>query len=138
MDENKPMDHKHNVTNAELFSTLVSVFIFCAYGKSIRKIMLNLFDLGMITRQYAFFTFEVLPENCIGNDGRNKNACEAFEGLMDIGNYLPATNNYWTFENNVRKRMPEFAGLGHHMTKQQEVGCVGVFWNNCASVCACI
>lgn len=98
-----------------------SVFILVGYGSSIRQIMLNLLDLDMITSQYAYFTFEITPENCKGNDGRDEDACKAFEGLMDIANYIPETQEYHTFENKVRQKMPEFAGLGYHMEPNDKV-----------------
>lgn len=84
--------------------------------------MLNLHDLDMITSQYAYFTFEITPENCKGDDGRDEDACEAFEGLMDIANYIPATQEYQKFEDKVRQKMPEFAGLGYHMLPDDKVG----------------
>ena len=83
--------------------------------------MLNLLDLDMITSQYAYFTFEITPESCKGNDGRDEDACKAFEGLMDIANYIPETQEYHTFENKVRQKMPEFAGLGYHMEPDDKV-----------------
>ena len=83
--------------------------------------MLNLHDLDMITSQYAYFTFEITSESCKGNDGRDKDACEAFEGLMDIANYIPATQEYRRFEDKVRQKMPEFAGLGYHMRPDDKV-----------------
>ena len=83
--------------------------------------MLNLHDLEMITSQYAYFTFEIIPENCKGSDGRDEEACKAFEGVMDIANYIPATEEYRKFEEKVRQKMPEFAGLGYHMQPNDEV-----------------
>ena len=86
--------------------------------------MLNLHDLEMITSTYAYFTFEITPENCKGNDGRDEEACNAFEGLMDIANYVPASQEYKGFEAKVRQKMPEFAGLGHHISHSDEVRAV--------------
>lgn len=83
--------------------------------------MLSLHDLDMITTQYAYFTFEITPENCKGSDGRDEDACEAFEGLMDIANYIPETQEYQRFEDKVRQKMPEFAGLGYHMQPDDKV-----------------
>lgn len=97
------------------------VFILLGYGSSVRQMMLNLHDLEMITTQYAYFTFEITPESCKGDDGRNKDACSAFEGIMDISNYIPSTQKYKAFEGKVRQKMPQFAGLGHHMTPDEEV-----------------
>ena len=104
------------------------VFILIGYGDSIRQIMLNLWDLGMITPKYAYFTFDIAPENCKGNDGRDQEACKAFEGIMDMANYIPTNQEYRKFEENVRTRMPEFAGLGYHMASDDEVKSV-VFVN---------
>lgn len=97
------------------------VFILLGYGSSIRQIMLNLYDLGMITSQYAYFTFEITPDNCKGHDGRDEAACEAFEGIMDISNYIPSTQEYKAFEKKVRQKMPQFAGLEYHMQPNDEV-----------------
>lgn len=84
--------------------------------------MLNLYDLEMISKTYAYFTFEITPENCKGNDGRDQEACKAFEGLMDIANYVPTNEEYKGFEKKVKQKMPEFAGLGYHMPQNDEVG----------------
>ena len=105
--------------NSRLYSFLV--FILLGYGSSVRQIMLNLHDLEMITSQYAYFTFEITPESCKGNDGRDEAACEAFEGIMDISNYIPSTPEYKAFEGKVRQKMPQFAGLGYHMQPDDEV-----------------
>ncbi|KAJ7376461.1 hypothetical protein OS493_034449 [Desmophyllum pertusum] len=116
------------VTTDEQFKSMLRsarevahVFILVGYGSSIRQIMLNLHDLEMITSQYAYFTFEIIPENCKGSDGRDEEACKAFEGVMDIANYIPATEEYRKFEEKVRQKMPEFAGLGYHMQPNDEV-----------------
>jgi len=75
----------------------------------------------MITSQYAYFTFEITPENCKGSDGRDEDACDAFEGIMDIANFIPETQEYQRFEDKVRQKMPEFAGLGYHMQPEDKV-----------------
>ena len=90
--------------------------------------MLNLFDLEMITSQYAYFTFEITPESCKRNDGRDEAACKAFEGIMDISNYIPATQEYKAFEGKVREKMPQFAGLGHQMQPDDEVRRRTILW----------
>ena len=97
------------------------VFILLGYGSSIRQIMLNMYDVGMITSQYAYFTFEITPDNCKGDDGRDEAACEAFEGIMDISSYIPSTQEYKAFETKVRQKMPQFAGLEYHMRPNDEV-----------------
>lgn len=116
------------VTTDEQFKSMLRsarevahVFILLGYGSSVRQIMLNLFDLEMITSQYAYFTFEITPESCKRNDGRDEAACKAFEGIMDISNYIPATQEYKAFEGKVREKMPQFAGLGHQMQPDDEV-----------------
>jgi len=83
--------------------------------------MLNLYDLGMVTTGFAYFTFDITIDTCKGDDGRDKDACEAFEGIMDISNYIPATPKYKAFEKKVRQKMPLFAGLGYHMPPDEEV-----------------
>lgn len=116
------------LTSDEQFKTMfrsarevAHVFILLGYGSSVRQMMLNLHDLEMITTQYAYFTFEITPESCKGDDGRDKDACSAFEGIMDISNYIPSTQKYKAFEGKVRQKMPQFAGLGHHMRPDEEV-----------------
>ena len=87
-----------------------------------RQIVLNLYDLEMITQGYAYFTFAMTPHDCKGgNDGRDQDACKAFEGIMDISNYVPSNQKYKMFEESVRQKMPLFAGLGHHMLPNEEV-----------------
>lgn len=97
------------------------VFILLGYGPSVRQIMLNLYDLKMTTSGYAYFTFAMTPHSCKGDDGRDQDACKAFEGVMDISNYVPSDQNYKTFERSVRQKMPLFAGLGYHMPSDEEV-----------------
>ena len=84
--------------------------------------MLNLYDLAMIKQDYAYFTFAMTPHDCEGgNDGRDEDACKAFEGVMDISNYVPSDQKYKKFEQSVRQKMPMFAGLGHQMPPNEEV-----------------
>ena len=90
-----------------------------------RQIMLNLYDLKMTTSGYAYFTFAMTPHSCKGDDGRDQDACKAFEGVMDISNYVPSDQNYKTFERSVRQKMPLFAGLGYHMPSDEEVSDAG-------------
>ena len=101
---------------------MIIVFIIIGYGPSVRQIVLNLYDLEMITQGYAYFTFAMTPHDCKGgNDGRDQDACKAFEGIMDISNYVPSDQKYKMFEESVRQKMPLFAGLGHHMPANEEV-----------------
>ncbi|XP_044174474.1 atrial natriuretic peptide receptor 1-like [Acropora millepora] len=103
-------------------SQVAHVFIIIGYGPSVRQIVLNLYDLKMITQGYAYFTFAMTPHDCKGgNDGRDQDACKAFEGIMDISNYVPSDQKYKMFEESVRQKMPLFAGLGHHMPANEEV-----------------
>jgi hypothetical protein len=76
----------------------------------------------MLSSDYAYFTYTILRESCKGgSDGRDAEACAAFEGLIDIGLYVPDTVEHRTFQAEVRRRMPEFAGLGYHMRSSDEV-----------------
>ncbi|XP_015754056.1 PREDICTED: atrial natriuretic peptide receptor 1-like [Acropora digitifera] len=103
-------------------SQVAHVFIIIGYGPSVRQIVLNLYDLEMITQGYAYFTFAMTPHDCKGgNDGRDQEACKAFEGIMDISNYVPSNQKYKMFEESVRQKMPLFAGLGHSMNASEEV-----------------
>ena len=103
------------------FLNSVSVFLICGYGSSVRKILLNAYDLDMVSSSYVFFSIEMLASSCKGDNGRDADACRAFEGLLDIGQYIPSTQQYRQFQDKVRQRMPEFAGLGHHMAATDEV-----------------
>lgn len=101
---------------------MLIVFIIVGYGPSVRQIMLNLYDLEMITQDYAYFTFAMAPHSCEGGkDGRDQDACKAFEGIMDISNYVPSSQKYKKFEESVRQKMPLFAGLDYEMPADEEV-----------------
>ena len=113
--------HPHPIIANYAFYILFLVFILLGYGTSVRQMMLNLYDLGMVTTGFAYFSFDITIDSCKGDDGRDKDACEAFEGIMDISNYIPATPEYKAFEKKVRQKMPLFAGLGYHMPPDEEV-----------------
>lgn len=87
--------------------------------------MLNAYDLGMISSEYAFFSAVTLPESCRSKDKagqlRDDDACRAFEGLKIIHMDSPNTAEYRAFKDDVRRRMPEFQSFGYQMKPSDEV-----------------
>ena len=77
------------------------------YGDALRKIMLILYDLGLLNGEYVFMTLEVLQESCKVGEGRDADACKAYEGILDIGQYIPDSQDYEDFKTAVYNRMPE-------------------------------
>ncbi|XP_071788084.1 atrial natriuretic peptide receptor 1-like isoform X1 [Asterias amurensis] len=78
------------------------VFIVIAYGADVRNFLLDAKDLGMMDGSYAFFTMEVTLNGRLAEDGNDAEAIEAFEGLLDVKNLKPETDEYMTFEEEVR------------------------------------
>ncbi|XP_074628982.1 atrial natriuretic peptide receptor 1-like [Acropora palmata] len=83
------------------------VFLFMCYGAVVRRLMLLMHDLGLLNGEYAAVTLENLPGSCIENDGRDEDACNAYQGLLDISLYVPDSQEYEDFKTSVYNRMPE-------------------------------
>lgn len=77
------------------------------YGDALRKLMLIIYDLGLLNGEYVFFTMEILLASCEAQDGRDVEACKAFEGILDVGQYIPDSQDYEDFKTAVYNRMPE-------------------------------
>ena len=69
--------------------------------------MLIIYDLGLLNGEYVFFTMDILLASCKGQDGRDVEACKAFEGILDVGQYIPDSQDYEDFKTAVYNRMPE-------------------------------
>jgi hypothetical protein len=95
------------------------VFFFGAYGTQIRQLMLAAHDLGMLDGTYAFICVENLFSSCSGGtDGRDAEACAAFEGLININIYIPEGEVYNNFTYEVWRRMPE---IGYNLSSPSAV-----------------
>lgn len=77
------------------------------YGAVVRRLMLLMHDLGLLNGEYVAVTLENLPGSCIENDDRDKEACNAYQGLLDISLYVPDSQEYEDFKTSVYNRMPE-------------------------------
>ena len=77
------------------------------YGAVVRRLMLLMHDLGLLNGEYMAITLENLPGSCIENDGRDEDACNAYQGLLDISLYVPDSQEYEDFKISVYNRMPE-------------------------------
>ena len=69
--------------------------------------MLIIYDLGLLNGEYVFFTMDILLASCKAQDGRDVEACKAFEGILDVGQYIPDSQDYEDFKTAVYNRMPE-------------------------------
>ena len=86
------------------------MFFIAAYGNGVRQALLAAQDNGMMNGVYAFYTLETLYSSCTDPKDtaeRNEAACRAFEGVIDIRQYVPETAEYLYFKSEVRRRMPE-------------------------------
>ena len=73
--------------------------------------MLVLNDLGLLNGEYVSLTIESLQAACqatpSAQDGRDVEACKAFEGLLDVSQYIPDSQEYEDFKAAVYNRLPE-------------------------------
>lgn len=96
-----------------------SVILISAYGAAIRKIMLGAYDLGMLDGTYVFLCMENIYSSCQGGgDGRDAEACAAFQGLININFYIPEGAAYNNFTYEVWRRMPE---VGYNLSSPSDV-----------------
>lgn len=96
----------------------LSVFVFGAYGGPVRQLMLAAHDLGMLDGTYVFMGFENILDSCKTNDGRDTEACNAFEGFININVYLPKDDVYNAFAQEVYERAPE---MGYNIESVSKV-----------------
>ena len=69
--------------------------------------MLAMLDLGLLNGDYVAVALEIMPDTCKENDGRDEEACNAFEGLLDISLNVPDSEDFEAFKTTVYNRMPE-------------------------------
>lgn len=76
-----------------------------------RKLMLAFNDLGLLNGEYVIVSIETLQASCkataSAQDGRDEEACRAFEGILDVSQYIPDSQEYEDFTTAVYNRMPE-------------------------------
>lgn len=94
------------------------MFLLLCYGPVARRLILALYELGLLNGEYVPITIEVLPTACIERDGLDELACKAFEGVIDVSQYVPESQAYKDFETGVYNRMPE---MGFNMSAPNEV-----------------
>lgn len=81
------------------------------YGDAMRRLMLIFNELGLLNGEYVVVALETLQASCqataSGQDGRDEEACKAFEGIIDVSQYIPDSQDYKDFTTGVYNRMPE-------------------------------
>ena len=84
--------------------------------------MLSLYDLGLLNGEYVVVTIETLPDSCKATastqDGRDAEACKAYEGVIEVSQYIPDSQEYEDFTFAVYNRMPE---MNYTMNAPNEV-----------------
>lgn len=69
--------------------------------------MLIFSELGLLNGEYVVVALETLQASCEAGDSRDEEACRAFEGIIDVSQYIPDSQAYEDFTTSVYKRMPE-------------------------------
>ena len=68
-------------------------------------------ELGLLNGEYVVVSLETLQASCKADDsaqdGRDEEACKAFEGILDVSQYIPDSQDYEDFTTAVYNRMPE-------------------------------
>uniref|UniRef100_A0ABM0M773 Atrial natriuretic peptide receptor 1-like n=1 Tax=Saccoglossus kowalevskii TaxID=10224 RepID=A0ABM0M773_SACKO len=110
-------------------STCVCYMVFiiiAAKGETVRNLMLNAYDLGLINGSYAFFCIEFFKQkdtfgdfSWISQDGRNEDAKKAYEALFKLSFYKPANNEFNKFADEVKLRSK--AEFGYEYGPDEEV-----------------
>ena len=80
--------------------------------------MLIFNELGLLNGEYVVITVEVIEAACREGDSRDEEACRAFQGIIDVGQYIPDSQAYKDFETSVYNRMPE---MNYTMNAPNEV-----------------
>lgn len=83
-----------------------------------RQLMLAAHDLGMLDGTYVFLGIENIFDSCTANDGRDTEACKAFEGFININVFLPKDTAYNNFAQEVYQRAPE---MGYNIASVDKV-----------------
>lgn len=77
------------------------------YGDAMRRLMLIFNELGLLNGEYVVVALETLQASCLADDDRDEEACKAFEGIIDVSQYIPDSQDYQDFTTSVYNRMPE-------------------------------
>ncbi|XP_071941268.1 atrial natriuretic peptide receptor 1-like [Antedon mediterranea] len=102
------------------------VFIILAYGSDVRNVLLLAKSSNMLNGEYAFFSVEVTLDarfganGWMGNDGRDEEANEAFEGLMDVKLLEPSSLEYEQFKDDVRLKTNQ-APFNYELPEDEQV-----------------
>lgn len=88
------------------------MFILVASGQVVRDILLEGYDLGMNSGEYAFVGIELVKSRLNSGDfswyqpgdRRNKQAREMFEALLMVNVRVPVTGEYSSFVHEVAKK----------------------------------
>ena len=89
--------------------------------------MLNALDVGLINGDYAFICVDLVEDahygrnTWMGEDGRDAEALEAFDGLLNIHLKTPEVDTYEAFKKEVRLWVAE-EPFNRPMEPDQEVG----------------
>lgn len=83
-------------------------------GESLRDFLLDAYDLGMGSGEYAFLAIELIRSSSVASqeahgwyrigDRRNKEAREIFESLLQIAVRVPTSIRFTSFVHEVVKR----------------------------------
>lgn len=96
------------------------MFILVASGDLVRNILLEGYDLGMNSGEYAFIGIELVKNRRASGDfswyqpgdRRNKQAREMFEALLMVNVRVPVSGEYTTFVHEVAKKSVAEFGAG--------------------------
>ena len=92
---------------------MLTVILLAVASRSVRNILLDAYDLGMNSGEYAFLAIELIKESSTSSeshgwykigDRRNKEAREMFESLLQISSRVPTSIRFTSFVHEVTKR----------------------------------
>lgn len=92
---------------------MLTVILLAVASQSLRNILLDAYDLGMNSGEYAFLAIELIRESSTSSeshgwykigDRRNKEAREMFESLLQISSRVPTSIRFTSFVHEVTKR----------------------------------
>ena len=101
-----------------LLLLFITVFMLVCYGDAVRRLMLIFNELGLLNGEYVVVTIELIPATCQAGDSRDDEACKAYEGIIDVSQYIPDSQDYKDFTTSVYNRMPE---MNYTMNAPNEV-----------------
>lgn len=92
---------------------MLTVILLAVASQSLRNILLEAYDLGMNSGEYAFLAIELIKDSSTSSashgwykigDRRNKEAREMFESLLQISSRVPTSIRFTSFVHEVTKR----------------------------------